>query len=120
MPSAPRMEIVLNRSGDIPVREQLTAQLELQILSGRLAHGQKLPSVRALARRLSIHHNTVSASYQDLERSGHVLLQRGAGVFVRGHGPAEAPAAGLDALLRVALHDALRQGHTGAEIRAAV
>jgi GntR family transcriptional regulator len=115
------MEILLNRRGGVPVRDQLTTQLELRILDGTMRPGQRLPSVRALARRLKIHHNTVSAAYQDLEASGHVELRRGAGVFVRGPAPATlGEAAGLDEMLRVALHAAFRKGFTGPQIRAAV
>jgi GntR family transcriptional regulator len=115
------MEIILNRRGGIPVRDQLVTQLELRILDGTIGHGQRLPSVRALARRLKIHHNTVSAAYQDLEASGHVQLRRGAGVFVRGPGPTTlGEAGGLDEMLRVALYAAFRKGFSGQEIRAAV
>ena len=115
------MEIILNRRGGVPVRDQLVTQLELRILDGTIAHGQRLPSVRALARRLSIHHNTVSAAYQDLEASGHVELRRGAGVFVRGRGPLTlGEAGGLDEMLRLALHAAFHKGFSGIEIRATV
>jgi GntR family transcriptional regulator len=115
------MEIILNRRGGVPVRDQLVTQIEMRILDGSIAHGQRLPSVRALARRLKIHHNTVSAAYQDLEASGHVELRRGAGVFVRGTPPATlSEAVGLDEMLRVALHAAFRKGFTGRQIRATV
>lgn len=115
------MEIILNRRGGVSVRDQLVTQLELKILDGTLAKGQRLPSVRALARRLKVHHNTVSAAYQDLEASGHVELRRGAGVFVRGGGPsALAEARGLDEMIRLALHTAFRKGFTGREVRQAV
>jgi GntR family transcriptional regulator len=115
------MDIVLNRRGGVPVREQIATQLQLKILGGELAHGQRLPSVRALARRLRVHHNTVSAAYQDLQIAGHVLLTRGSGVFVRRAGPTELPEArGLDEMIRLALRSALTLGHTGTEIRAAV
>jgi GntR family transcriptional regulator len=115
------MEIVLSRRGGVPVRDQLVAQLELKILSGQLAPGQRLPSVRALARRLEIHPNTVSAAYQDLEAAGHVLLRKGSGVFVRAGGPVAPPDAGsLDGMIRLALHSAFRKGYSGAHIRAAV
>jgi len=115
------MEFALNRRGGVPVRDQLVAQIEMKILEGTLAPGQKLPSVRALARRLDIHANTVSAAYQDLEAAGVVRLQRGAGVFVqeRGGGDLET-ARGLDEMIRTALHTAFRRGHTGREIRIAV
>lgn len=115
------MEIVLNRRGGVPVREQIATQLQLKILGGELAHGQRLPSVRALARRLRVHHNTVSAAYQDLQAAGHVRLRRGAGVFVRHAGPTALPEArGLDEMIRLALHSALGMGYSGADIRAAV
>jgi len=115
------MEIVLSRRGGVPVRDQLVAQLELKILSGQLAPAQRLPSVRALARRLEIHPNTVSAAYQDLEAAGHVLLRKGSGVFVRAGGPTAPPDAGsLDGMIRLALHTAFRKGYSGAHIRAAV
>lgn len=114
-------DLVLNRRGGVPVRDQLQAQLELQILSGALAPGQRLPSVRALARRLKLHANTVSAAYRDLEEAGHVRSRRGSGVFVRQAGPA-APedAASLDDLIRLALQLARRKGFSMAQIRAAV
>ena len=115
------MDIVLNRRGGVPVRDQLVTQLELKILGGELAQGQRLPSVRALARRLKVHHNTVSAAYQDPEAAGHVELQRGSGVFVRGGGPRIlTEARGLDEMIRLALHAAFAKGFTGAEVRVAV
>ena len=115
------LEIVLNRRGGVPIRDQLVTQLELKILDGSLAHGQRLPSVRSLARRLKVHHNTVSAAYQDLEEAGHVELQRGSGVFVRRAGVSALPEAkGLDEMIRLALHAAFRKGFSGSDIRSAV
>ncbi len=115
------MDFILNRQADVSVRDQLMAQLELKILSGALEHGQRLPSVRMLARRLKVHHNTVSAAYQDLEAAGHVELRRGSGVFVRRAGPSVlSEARGLDEMIRLALHAAFRQGYSGTQIRGAV
>jgi DNA-binding transcriptional regulator YhcF (GntR family) len=115
------MDIFVNRRGGVPVRDQLVTQLELKILGGDLAQGQRLPSVRALARRLKVHHNTVSAAYQDLEAAGHVELRRGSGVFVRNGGPrALTEARGLDEMIRLALHAAFAKGFGGAEVRGAV
>jgi len=115
------VDFVLKRKGGVPLHDQLLAQLELRILSGVLAPGQRLPSVRALARRLGLHANTVSSAYRDLETAGHVELRRGAGVYVRAGSPAALEdARGLDELIRLALSAAFRKGHSGAEIRAAV
>ncbi len=115
------MDFVLKRKGGVPLHDQLLAQLELRILTGVLAPGQRLPSVRALARRLGLHANTVSSAYRALETAGHVELRRGAGVYVRAGSPAALEdARGLDELIRLALSAAFRKGHSGAEIRAAV
>jgi len=73
----------LSRGTSIPIREQLSAQLILGILSGRLAPGERLPSVRELGRRLNLHANTISAAYQDLAKRGWVSRRRGSGMFVR-------------------------------------
>jgi DNA-binding transcriptional regulator YhcF (GntR family) len=115
------LDFVLKRKGGVPLHDQLLAQLELRILTGMLAPGQRLPSVRALARRLGLHANTVSSAYRDLETAGHVELRRGAGVYVRAGAPAALEDAhGLDELIRLALSAAFRKGHSGAEIRTAV
>jgi len=75
--------IWISRHGAIPVREQLSAQLLFGILSRRFAPAERLPSVRDLARRLSVHPNTVSAAYRDLAARGWVKRKAGSGVFVR-------------------------------------
>jgi DNA-binding transcriptional regulator YhcF (GntR family) len=117
----PGVDFVLNRRGGVPLHDQLLAQLEMKILGGRIAPGQRLPSVRVLARRLGLHANTVCAAYRDLQKAGHVELRRGAGIFVRTGPPASLEdARGLDELVRLALGAAFRKGHSGPEIRVAV
>lgn len=97
------------------------AQIEMKILGGAWAPGERLPSVRAMARRLKLHPNTVSAAYRDLQAAGHVELQRGSGVYVRGTRPARVEdAQDLDELVRRALGLAFQRGHATCDIRAAV
>ena len=67
----------------MPLREQLTAQIKLAILSQDLKPGQKLPSTREIARRFKIHSNTVSAAYRELSESGWVDMRAGSGIYVR-------------------------------------
>ena len=115
------MDIVLNRRGGVTVKDQLVAQIEMKILSGELAAGQKLPSVRALARRLKLHANTISAAYGELETAGRLRLKRGSGVYVEARGINRLEEAqGLDEMIRLALHKAFGAGHDGPQIRAAV
>jgi GntR family transcriptional regulator len=112
------VQLSVHRGSRVPVTEQLRLQLELQILSGALAAGQKLPSVRALARRLGLHANTVGAAYRSLEATGRVRSRSGSGVYVE---PAGADAAPPDAraALRRALESLERAGHSRAALREA-
>ena len=70
-------------SGDVSLREQICTQVTLGIASGELRPGQRLPSTRELARRFSIHPNTVSAAYQQLQEEGAVERRHGSGMYVR-------------------------------------
>ena len=77
------MRLWLSKNSDVPLREQLTTQLMLGIVSADLKPGQRLPSTRELARRFRIHSNTVSAAYRELERRGWLESRKGSGVYVR-------------------------------------
>jgi len=115
------MDIVLNRRAGVSVRDQLVAQLEMKILGGTLSPGQKVPSVRALARRLSVHPNTVSAAYQALQEAGYLERRQGSGVYLSSDTPRGLDdARGLDEMIRMALQAAFSRGFSGNDIRVAV
>jgi GntR family transcriptional regulator len=77
------MRLWLNRTGEVSLREQLTTQVRLGILSRELRPGERLPSTRELARRFGIHANTASAAYRELEQDGWLEFRHGSGVYVR-------------------------------------
>ena len=52
------MDIRIDNSSEVPIRHQLAEQIVFLIATNRLAAGEALPSVREMARRLKIHHNT--------------------------------------------------------------
>ena len=115
------MDFVLSRKGPATVHAQLLAQIEMKILAGEFTAARKLPSVRALARQLKIHPNTVSAVYRTLGRHGWVQPERGSGLYVRRGTRAEDPShLRLEELLQTALRSALRLGLSPAEIRQGV
>jgi DNA-binding transcriptional regulator YhcF (GntR family) len=59
------IKLWLARRSSIAIREQLSAQFILGIVSRKLAPGERLLSVRELGRRLHLHSNTISAAYRD-------------------------------------------------------
>jgi DNA-binding transcriptional regulator YhcF (GntR family) len=81
------MDIRIDRKSEVPVRQQVAEQIIFSIATEQVKPGQALPSVRELARRLKIHHNTVSQAYQDLARRTWVVRRHGSRVVVRS--PAE-------------------------------
>jgi GntR family transcriptional regulator len=77
------MLLWLTHSSEISVRDQIVRQISLGILSGELSPGEKLSSVRELARRFNLHRNTVSSAYRQLEEENWVMARKGSGVYVR-------------------------------------
>jgi len=69
------VNIRISKESNVPLRQQVAAQIEYLIATGKLKPGEPLPSVRALARQLRIHHNTVSQAYQDVT-SVHLLSRK--------------------------------------------
>ena len=65
-----------------PPSEQLADQVRFAVASGRLAPGDRMPSVRALAEEIRINPNTVGRSWRDLEREGVLESRRGDGMFI--------------------------------------
>ena len=78
------MDIRISKESEVPVRQQRPEQIAFLIATDKLKAGEALPSVRALARRLGIHHNTVSAAYRDLVRRNWLVRRRGNRLIVRG------------------------------------
>ena len=65
-----------------PIYEQLVENIRACVLSGDLAPGEQLPSVRALAGELAINPNTIQRAYNELERVGVTISVPGRGSFI--------------------------------------
>lgn len=76
------MEIIISNSSNRPIYEQITDQIKCQILSGRLAAGDPLPSMRNLAQELRISVITTKRAYNDLEAEGFIETVAGKGCYV--------------------------------------
>ncbi len=76
------MRIVISNSSGVPLYEQVKEQVKVAILSGELAEGAQLPSVRVLARDLRISVITTTRAYADLAQEGFIANVQGRGAFV--------------------------------------
>lgn len=71
-----------NLDSDRPIYVQLVERLQIQIVSGQYAPGQKLPSVRELAAAAAVNPNTMQKAFAELEGSGLVVTQSTSGRMV--------------------------------------
>ena len=69
-------------SNDAPVYAQLIEQIQVGIVSGVFAPGERLPSVRDLATEAGVNPNTMQRALAELEHTGLVYTQRTTGRFV--------------------------------------
>ncbi|MEO8041537.1 MAG: GntR family transcriptional regulator [Acidobacteriota bacterium] len=76
------MKIWISKNSEVPVGEQLIAQITLGIAVGDFKVGEKLPSTREIARRCDLHSNTVSSAYQKLVHQKLLEFKKGSGFYV--------------------------------------
>ncbi len=105
------MQFRLNSTDGVPIYLQILNQVKYLVASGRLAPGEELPTIRALAEQLVVNPNTVARAYLELERAGIVTKKHGSGTYVSSEPPAlprrekaKAMTARADALLVEARH----------------
>lgn len=92
----------LTKTGGVSLYEQLYRRIKDDILTGRLAAGEKLPSKRALAAHLEVSVITVKNAYEQLMAEGYIYGMEKRGYYVspvqrplaaqRAASPAAAPA----------------------------
>lgn len=76
------MDIIIDNSASVPIYEQLRNQIRDQIINDVLAYDEQLPSIRVLAKDLSISIMTVKKAYDALEADGFIVTRQGKGSFV--------------------------------------
>ncbi len=94
------MQIHLSPNDGVPIYLQIVRQVKYLVASGRLAPGEELPPIRALAEQLIVNPNTVARAYRELESAGVVTTRRGAGTHVSAAGSPLARRERLDILAR--------------------
>jgi DNA-binding transcriptional regulator YhcF (GntR family) len=92
------MVIVIERSSEEPVYEQIARQIRECVASGELSPGTPLPTVRVLAQDLGVNLNTVARAYWLLEEEGFIRIRDRSGAQVAA--PARKPAGDRERLRR--------------------
>ncbi|MFE0773329.1 GntR family transcriptional regulator [Streptomyces sp. NPDC058861] len=110
-------------SGAPPLYRQIASELRGQILSGRLAPGARLPSMRELQKRYAVSSLTARSALNLLRTEGLAGAVPGRGTFVTSPSPSPSEAAGqegenrrceqLEETLREVLGHLRPQGHPG-------
>jgi GntR family transcriptional regulator len=112
------MYLRLDHHSGEPIYRQIVEQVMYSVASGELEEGERLPSIRALAKELTINPRTVVKAYEELAHRGLVVMRQGQGVFVT-HGET-APAAKRKQIIgdrvRRLLAEASRLGATPDEV----
>ena len=74
------MDYIFNN--DRPIYIQLVESIRVQIVSGKLISGERLPSVRELALTAKVNPNTMQKALAELEDEGLIYTERTSGKFV--------------------------------------
>jgi len=82
MTAEPAIRTGLDRSGDIPLYRRIEKDLLTQIVEGRLAPGQVIPTERKLCDQYGVSRITVRHAIHELETSGYIQRRQGKGTFV--------------------------------------
>ena len=72
---------ILQNSGE-PIYQQIANQFRADILAGKFAQGEYLPSIRGLAKDLKISVITTMRAYEQLAEEGLVTAVQGKGFYV--------------------------------------
>ncbi len=77
-----KVNIVISNSSDTPIYLQIVGCIQREIANGALLEGDALPSIRTLARELSVSVITTKKAYEILEGQGYIETRQGRGSFV--------------------------------------
>jgi len=76
------MFIRIEKASGVPVTRQITNQIRTLCATGELSPNDRLPSVRELARQLTVNQNTILRVYERLTAEGLLERRHGAGTYV--------------------------------------
>jgi DNA-binding transcriptional regulator YhcF (GntR family) len=104
--------LTVSLSDATPIWSQIEEGMRRLVASGALAPGAAVPSVRDLARELSVHPATVAKAYQKLSEAGVLSVRRGDGTYVAD----SPPSMGKERRRRALAEGAVRYASLGATL----
>lgn len=69
-------------TNELPIYLQIMNMIKVDIVSGKIPKGDKLPSTRELAVELKVNPNTIQRVYKELETEEICFTKRGMGTYV--------------------------------------
>jgi DNA-binding transcriptional regulator YhcF (GntR family) len=78
------LDVNIDRSGPIPLHDQVAAQIRRAIAEGEAGPGERLPLAKDLAAVLGVNKNTVLRALHILREEGLLEFRRGRGITVAG------------------------------------
>lgn len=113
----------IDPANGLAIFDQVVRQVKFAVARGAIRPGNRVPSVRELAKELAINPNTVARAYQQLQSDGVLGAVRGMGLEVAADAVKFCRGERLkivQARLRQALIEALQSGLDPDELRALV
>jgi DNA-binding transcriptional regulator YhcF (GntR family) len=110
----------INLDSPVPAYRQIVDELRIRLVSGELAQGSELPSVRRMAMDLGVHFNTVAEAYRILAEEGWLDLRHGRGARVISRDAPAASAAQVEEFghrLRALVAEMRAKGAPAAKLR---
>ncbi len=80
--NSPSLSVSLDRDAEEPIYRQLIRHIRMQIESGELPAGSRLPASRDLAHQLNVSRISVVNAYAELRSEGYLSAHAGRGTFV--------------------------------------
>ena len=81
------MLISIDSNNGLAIYEQIVRQIKFSIASEAIRTGEFIPSVRELARQITVNPNTVARAYRELQSDGLLQTVRGKGLQVTKNAP---------------------------------
>ena len=105
------MRLRIEPSSGVPISRQIADQIRSQCVAQALKPGDRVPSVRELARELAVNQNTILHVYERLTAEGWLETRQGSGTFVKVNPGARAHKSAQTQALLAQLRQAVQQAH---------